>query len=261
MQIVRVLDTDGNVQVGRRDGEVVRRIEGDLFGTFEVTDRAVSVGKLLAPVQPPNIFAIGRNYVEHAAETGAEVPEQPVVFIKATTSLNDPGGPIILPTVAKTVDYECELAVVIGKTARNVSEGDALGYVLGYTCANDISARYWQRKLGQWARAKSFDSFCPLGPWIETDIADPNDLAISTTLNGEVLQQASTSQMIFPVRKLISFLSADLTLLPGTVLLTGTPSGVGMARDPQVWLADGDEVTVAIEGIGELTNPVAASAG
>jgi len=258
MRMVRILNSDGDIVFGRQDGEHVLRIDGDVFGTFSVSDEPVAVRRRLAPVAPPNIFAIGLNYRAHAAESGADIPDAPVVFIKATTSLNDPGAPIVLPAVAQSVDYECELAVVIGKRARDVSEAEALDYVLGYTCANDVSARYWQRRLGQWARAKSFDTFCPLGPWIETEVADPNALAISTRLNGQLMQQASTADMIFPVRVLVSFLSRDLTLLPGTVILTGTPPGVGIARQPPVRLAAGDEVTIAIEGIGELTNPVVA---
>ncbi len=259
MQIVRVVDGDGQTVFGRQQGERVLRIDGDPFGESSPTDEPVTVRRRLAPVAPPNIFAIGLNYRAHAAESGSAIPDAPVVFIKATTSLNDPGAPIVLPAVSQSVDYECELAIVIGRRARNVSESDALDHVLGYTCANDVSARHWQRRLGQWARAKSFDTFCPLGPWIETDIADPNALAISTRLNGQVMQEANTADMIFSVRELVSFLSRDLTLLPGTVILTGTPPGVGMARQPPVWLTPGDEVTVAIEGIGELTNPVAAA--
>jgi 2-keto-4-pentenoate hydratase/2-oxohepta-3-ene-1,7-dioic acid hydratase in catechol pathway len=173
-----------------------------------------------------------------------------------------PGGPIELPRKlpSQSVDYECELAVVIGKRCKNVSRADALKYVLGYTCANDVSARDWQLNLGggQWCQGKSFDTFCPLGPAIVTtdDIPNPDTLRIRTHLNGEVLQDWNTSDMIFDVRALIEFLSASKTLLPGTVILTGTPHGVGFARKPPVWLKAGDTITVEIEKIGSLTNPV-----
>jgi len=256
MQIVRVLTVDNRVCLGQRDGQAVRRIEGDLFSQFRVTDERLSVARLLAPLEPPNIFAIGLNYREHARETGKDIPTDPVVFAKATTSVIGPGEPIVLPRVSQTVDYECELAVVIGQRARDVSADQALDYVLGYTCANDVSERYWQKHLGQWVRAKSFDTFCPLGPWIETEISDPNALRLSTTLNRQVMQSSSTADMIFSVRQLVSFLSQGLTLLPGTLILTGTPPGVGAARTPPVFLKSGDTVAVTVEGIGELTNPV-----
>jgi 2-keto-4-pentenoate hydratase/2-oxohepta-3-ene-1,7-dioic acid hydratase in catechol pathway len=242
---------------GRHDGQRVLKMKGDPFaGELGVTDEPVQVARLLAPVAPPNIFAIGMNYREHARETGREVPGQPVVFMKAVTSLNHPDSPIVLPAVSSKVDYEAELAVVIGRQAKNVSQERALDYVLGYTCANDVSERYWQRLLGQWVRGKSFDTFCPLGPWIETEIATPDALRVSCRLNGLTMQDSTTADMIFSVSALISFLSQDLTLLPGTVILTGTPPGVGEARNPPVFLKGGDRVTVAVEGIGELSNPV-----
>lgn len=259
MQIVRVQTDDNRVLFGRRDGQIVRRIEGDIFGQFQVSDETLRVRRLLAPLAPTNIFAIGLNYREHARETGKDIPSDPVVFAKATTSVVGPDDAIVLPAVSQKVDYECELAVVIGRAARDVSAEDALDYVLGYACANDVSERYWQARLGQWVRAKSFDTFCPLGPWIETDVADPNALRISTRLNGQVMQDSSTADMIFNVRHLVHFLSQGLTLLPGTVILTGTPPGVGVARKPPVFLKDGDTVTVSIEGIGELSNPVRAA--
>lgn len=259
MQIVRVQTTDNRVCLGRRDSQTIFRIEGDLFGQYRPTDERLSVRRLLAPLEPPNIFAIGLNYREHARETNKEIPSDPVVFAKATTSVIGPDEPIVLPAVSKSVDYECELAVVIGRTARDVPAEAALDYVLGYTCANDVSERYWQQRLGQWVRAKSFDTFCPLGPWIETEIADPNALRLSTRLNGQVMQDSTTADMIFSVRQLVSFLSQGLTLRPGTVILTGTPPGVGVARKPPVFMKPGDTVTVKVEGIGELTNPVRAA--
>lgn len=258
MRIVRVREPDGRISFGQQTVNQVLRIQGDLFGLYHVTDEPLPVGQVLSPVEPPNIVAIGLNYRQHAIETGAEIPTDPVVFAKFTTSLNHPGAPIVLPAGATTVDYECELAVIIGRTAKNVPEEHALDYVLGYTCANDVSERTWQKRLGQWVRAKSFDTFCPLGPWIETDIPDPNALRLSTRVNGQLVQDSTTADMIFSVPKIVSYLSRDMTLLPGTVILTGTPPGVGVARKPPLFLKAGDEVTVAVEGIGELTNPVVA---
>jgi 2-keto-4-pentenoate hydratase/2-oxohepta-3-ene-1,7-dioic acid hydratase in catechol pathway len=218
--------------------------------------------KLLAPVEPVAIFAIGLNYRQHAIETGAKIPDFPVLFMKNIAAVQNPGDPIILPRHLRSdeVDYECELAVVIGERCRNASQADALKYVRGYTCANDVSARDWQKRRsgGQWCRAKSFDTFCPLGPVLVTpdEIPNPNALNIRTLVNGEVLQQSNTGDMIFDVPTLIEFLSGSTTLLPGTVILTGTPSGVGMARTPARWLQPGDVVMVEIEKIGALTNPV-----
>ncbi len=216
--------------------------------------------KLLPPVEPPNIIAIGTNYMGHIQETKAPTPERPLIFLKATTSLAAPGDQILLPRIAPDhVDFEAELAVVIGKTARHVSERDALDHVFGYTCANDVTQRLCQKTLDQqWARGKSFDTFCPLGPWIETELADPQTLAIRSRLNGKVMQESNTALLIFNVRKLISYISDAMTLLPGTVLLTGTPDGVGVARNPPVFLRDGDVIEVEIDGIGTLRNPVRA---
>jgi 2-keto-4-pentenoate hydratase/2-oxohepta-3-ene-1,7-dioic acid hydratase in catechol pathway len=222
------------------------------------------VSKRLAPVAPAAILCIGKNYGKHAAETNAEVNPWPVLFTKGLNSVQHPGDPIELPRHLRStkVDYEGELAVVIGTRAKNVAREDALDYVLGYTCANDVSARDWQieRGGGQWCRGKTFDTFCPLGPRLVTadEVPDPNDLTVRTTLNGSVVQEACTDEMICDVPALIEFLSGSTTLLPGTVILTGTPAGVGMAQDPQRWLAPGDEVTVEISGIGALTNPVVA---
>jgi 2-keto-4-pentenoate hydratase/2-oxohepta-3-ene-1,7-dioic acid hydratase in catechol pathway len=184
------------------------------------------------------------------------VPKAPLLFINATSCVIAPNDPIVIPNVAPSqVDYEAELAVVIKKAARRVSEKDALKYVLGYTCGNDVSARDCQTGDGQWARAKSFETFCPLGPWIETDL-DPTKLAIRGRLNGQTMQDANTSLMVFSVAFLISYLSQGMTLLPGTVIMTGTPAGVGFARKPPVYLKPGDVFEVDIEGIGVLRNPV-----
>ena len=263
MKIIRFQDSSGVTHYGSQqaDGSALI-IEGDIFGSFKVTDRKADVKKLLAPVQPTIILCIGLNYRHHAAESGLPAPENPVLFIKNPASVQNPGDPIRLPQKLKSdsVDYECELAVVIGKTATNVSKADALKHVLGYTCANDVSARDWQKNGGggQWCRGKTFDTFCPLGPVLVTtdEITNPNALTIKTIVNGETVQDWNTNDMIFDVPTLIEFLSADTTLLPGTVIITGTPHGVGMARKPPLWLKNGDTVTIEIEKIGALTNPV-----
>jgi len=259
MRIYRVLDEHSQITYAAESDGLFRRIEGDVFADYGIVDEGVRPARILAPVAPPNVFAIGLNYRAHARETHKPIPTDPVVFAKATTSLIGPGEPIVLPAAGPDhVDYEVELAVVIGKTCRNVRAADAADYVLGYTVANDVSARDWQQRLGQWVRAKSFDSFCPLGPCIQTDL-DPADVPLAATLNGQLMQQSTTADLIFSVPELVEFLSADLTLLAGTVILTGTPSGVGVARSPQVFLRDGDTITCSAEGIGELTNPVVAA--
>lgn len=263
MKIIRFQDASGNIAHASQqaDGSALV-IEGDIFGSYRVTDRKADVAKLLAPINPRSILCIGLNYRHHAAESGAAVPEHPVLFMKSPGVLQNPGDPILLPTHLKSnsVDYECELAVVIGKAAKNVSKENALDYVLGYTCANDVSARDWQKNGGggQWCRGKTFDTFLPLGPVLVTtdEIPNPNELAIKTILNGETVQDWNTNDMIFDVPTLIAFLSASTTLVPGTVIITGTPHGVGMARTPPLWLKAGDSVTIEIEKIGALTNPV-----
>lgn len=263
MKIIRYSDSQGNIAhaAQQADGSALV-IEGDIFGDHRVTDRQAEVVKLLSPVQPFAIICIGLNYKFHAEETKAAIPQHPVVFMKLPNVVQHPDEPILLPTHLKSdkVDYECELAVIIGKTAKNVSKADALRHVLGYTCANDVSARDWQKHGGggQWCRGKSFDTFCPLGPVLVTadEIPNPNRLAIKTVLNGQTMQDWNTDDMIFDVPTLIEFLSGSTTLMPGTVILTGTPHGVGMARTPPVFMQDGDVVSVEIEGIGTLTNPV-----
>jgi 2-keto-4-pentenoate hydratase/2-oxohepta-3-ene-1,7-dioic acid hydratase in catechol pathway len=223
----------------------------------------IEVAKWLAPLEPAAIFCIGLNYRAHAAETGATLPETPVLFMKPVTAVAAPGSPIMLPSACEhgpEVDYEAELAVIIGTKARNVAAENALEYVLGYTCANDVSARRWQKHAGggQWIRGKGFDTFCPLGPVLVTadEIRDPQDLPIGSVLNGQTMQSSNTGDMIFTVAELIAFISRDTTLLPGTVILTGTPEGVGFARKPPVYLTDGDTIEVTIDGIGTLSNPV-----
>ena len=236
-------------------------LEGSLSAGFQDTGVHVE-GKLLAPLDPRAILCIGLNYRRHAEETGAAIPQYPVLFMKSPGAVQHPNDPIILPRKLRSdkVDYECELAVVIGKLAKNVARENALEYVLGYTCANDVSARDWQKEGGggQWCRGKTFDTFCPLGPVLVTpdQIPNPNALTIATRVNGETLQEAGTDDMIFDIPTLIEFLSGSTTLLPGTVILTGTPHGVGTARTPPRWLLPGDTVEVEISGIGVLRNPV-----
>jgi 2-keto-4-pentenoate hydratase/2-oxohepta-3-ene-1,7-dioic acid hydratase in catechol pathway len=262
MQIVRFL-YGGRIRVGQKvDESTALEIEGDLFGPHRVTDRRMQIDKLLAPLIPADILCIGLNYRDHAAESNSAIPENPMLFIKSGNTLNNPFDPIPVPRRSDQIDYEAELAVVIGKTAKYVSRHNALDYVLGYTCANDVSARDWQRDKslggGQFARGKSFDGFCPLGPWIVTkeEIPDPNSLHIKTFLNGQTMQDHTTGDMIFDVPALIESLSSTMTLRPGSVILTGTPQGVGFARKPPVWMRDGDIVAVEIERIGRLENPV-----
>lgn len=270
MRLVRFLDPRGRTTFGARqtDGSVHRLVESP-FGSepppeHRLEDDPVEVERLLAPVDPPAVLGIGLNYRRHAEESGATVPDYPVLFTKPSTSVLPPGESVELPRHLRSekVDYECELAVVIGERCKNVSPDEVYDHVLGYTCANDVSARDWQleRGGGQWTRGKSFDTFSPLGPAVVTtdEITDPHELAIRTRLNGETVQDWTTSDMIFEVPEIVSFLSGSTTLLPGTVILTGTPHGVGMAQDPPRWLKPGDEVTVEIEGIGALTNSVRA---
>ncbi len=265
MEIVRIQDVDGRISYGAEEGNAVYRIDGDVFGDYQKTDEKLKPVRRLSPILPIAIYGIGLNYREHAEETGAEVPECPVVFCKGLGSVLDPDGVIELPRRLHSdqVDYEAELAVVIGKRCKNVSVEDALDYVLGYTCANDVSARDWQKRPGgggQWTRGKSFDTFCPLGPSLVTidQIPDPQILPIRSFVNGKIMQESFTGDMIFSIAEIISFLSGSTTLFSGTVILTGTPSGVGMASKPPKYLKSGDRVTVEITGIGCLDNRVEA---
>lgn len=216
--------------------------------------------KLLAPITNPNkVVAIGLNYMDHIKESNAQVPKLPIMFTKYTTSIVGPGDEVRWdPELTAKVDWEVELAVVIGKPTYRVSEADALNYVVGYTACNDVSARDLQTERGdQWIRGKSLDTFCPLGPCIVTkdEIADPHNLKLKTIVNGKTMQDSNTSQLLFKVPYLIHYLSQAFTLLPGDVIITGTPPGVGMGMKPPVYLKDGDVMTVEVEGIGELTNP------
>ncbi|KAK3845647.1 MAG: hypothetical protein J3R72DRAFT_435338 [Linnemannia gamsii] len=242
-------------------------ITGDIYSpaSSSVSDTIVPVAKLLTPLAYVPVFrCIGLNYAKHAEETKMPIPKNPILFMKPATALQDPFGDVVIPRIAENnqADYECELAVVIGKKCKNVKEEHALDYVLGYTIGNDISTRKWQGNnlgSGQWCFSKSFDTFAPLGPCLVSKelIKDPNQLAIRTRLNGKLMQDSSTSDMIFNVPRLIAFLSQSTTLMPGDVILTGTPEGVGFKRDPPVYLQHGDHVVCEIETIGELHNTVA----
>lgn len=263
MKLFRYQTKKGATEYGASiDDGPIRRIDGDIFGQIKLTDEEADVSRLLAPVDPRSIIGIGLNYRRHAEESGMGLPEHPVVFFKGPGALQHPDEPIVLPRHLRSdeVDYECELAIVIGKACKNASKDDALTYVLGYTCANDVSARDWQIRWGgsQWSRGKSFDTFCPLGPNITTvdELGGASDLGIRTRISGETVQDWTTSDLIFDVPALVAFLSGSTTLHPGTVILTGTPHGVGMAARPPRWLRPGDEVEIEIDGIGTLSNPV-----
>jgi 2-keto-4-pentenoate hydratase/2-oxohepta-3-ene-1,7-dioic acid hydratase in catechol pathway len=264
MKIIRFLSDQNREMCGLYEPELEDQalvIQGDLFGDFEVTSKLARIGSILPPVYPCNILALGLNYRQHADETSVSYPEIPILFLKATTSVIGHLSPILLPEAGPAnVDYEAELAVIIGKKVKNMSRSEAMGAILGYTCANDVSARDWQieKQKKQWARGKSFDTFCPLGPYLVTrdEIPDPQNLRIRTVLNDKTVQDSNTYDMIFDVPAIISDLSKSMTLLPGTVILTGTPEGVGFTRQPPIYLHDGDIVTIEIESIGKLINPV-----
>ncbi|MCU0286061.1 MAG: fumarylacetoacetate hydrolase family protein [Acidobacteria bacterium] len=264
MKIIRFLTEANNICYGvvsSQEDEKANLIKGNIFETFSITSGQAVVKKILSPVIPPNIIGIGLNYAKHADETGIRYPEIPVMFLKGVNSVIGHLDAIILPKAGPNeVDYEAELAIIIGKTARNVPVSDAMNYVLGYCCANDVSARDWQikKQKTQWCRGKSFDTFCPLGPYLVTadEIPNPNHLDIQAEINGNIFQKSNTADMIFDVPTLISDLSQSMTMLPGTVILTGTPEGVGFTRKPPVFLKEGDRVTISIEKLGCLTNPV-----
>lgn len=249
MRVCRVAMGD-EISYGVVEGEAVALVRGHPFGQVEPDGRVLrlSDARLIAPVLPSKIVAVGRNYAAHAREMGGEVPAEPMVFLKPSTSVVGPGEPILLPWQSEHVEHEAELAVVIGRLCRNVPEDAVPDVVLGYTCANDVTARDLQRLDGQWGRAKGFDSFCPLGPWIQTDL-DPDDVLVRCTVNGSIRQEGSTVDMVRTVAELVSWISGVMTLLPGDVILTGTPAGVGP-------IVAGDQVSVEIEGIGALVNPV-----
>ncbi|WP_242901343.1 fumarylacetoacetate hydrolase family protein [Actinomadura terrae] len=250
MRIARFA-TDEGMSFGVVEENTVAAIAAHPFGDLTFTGQRLPLAdvRLLAPILPSKVIAIGKNYADHAREMGGEAPAEPVLFAKPSTAVIGPGEAVAYPRrLSERVDYEGELALVIGRMCREVPASRAADVILGYTCANDVTARDLQKKDGQWTRAKGFDTFCPLGPWIETEV-DPADLAISTTVNGEVRQDARTSQLLHAVPDLVAYVSQVMTLLPGDVILTGTPAGVGP-------LEIGDEVTVTIENVGSLTNRV-----
>ena len=266
MKIVRYQDAAGKIQYAAEEGPVYFRIDGDVFGNYRVTRDPARISVMLAPIAPPTIWCIGQNYRRHADEVGMSSGDFPVVFAKGVNAVQAPGAPIELPLRAGSteIDYEGELVAIIGKRCKDVTREQALDYVLGYTCGNDVSSRDWQLKKGgtQWSRGKGFDTFAPMGPCLVTadEIRDPSGLRIQTHVNGRVMQDATTSDMVRDVPALIEFLSQSTTLLPGTAIFTGTPHGVGMAQNPPLWLKDGDEVSVTIEKIGTLTNIVRGAA-
>jgi len=239
----------GAIDAGSED---IRILRGTFFDDPIPTGEQVPLAdvRLLAPVLPSKAVCVGKNYAAHAAEFGTEVPDEPLLFLKPSTAIAGPGDPLQLLPISTRVDYEGELAVVIGRLARHVRAEDAYRYILGFTCANDVTLRDLQKMDDQWARAKGFDGSCPLGPWVETEL-DPIDIRVETRLNGEIRQAAQTSDMVFGVAELIEYITEFMTLLPGDVLLTGTPEGVGR-------LSDGDVVEVEVEGVGTLSNPVVA---
>jgi 2-keto-4-pentenoate hydratase/2-oxohepta-3-ene-1,7-dioic acid hydratase in catechol pathway len=245
---------EGEVRYGVVEGSEVLELPGHPFAapgqvlTTTGTARDLDEVRLLAPVIPSKVIGIGKNYADHAAEMGGAAPERPLMFLKPTTALIGPDEPIVLPPESAEVHFEAELALVIGRLCRRVTADEAHSVILGYTCANDVTARDLQRADGQWTRAKGFDTFCPLGPWIDTDL-DPGDVSVECEVNGTTTQRASTSTLIHGVPELVEAVSAVMTLLPGDVILTGTPAGVGP-------LSAGDEVAVTVSGLGTLVNPV-----
>ena len=256
MRFVRFTVAD-RIAYGVVDGEgddqaalTVTAIDGHPFAPYERTQAVFPIAdvRLLPPVLPSKVIGVGKNYADHAAELGGEAPQTPVLFLKPSTAIVGDAEAIMLPSQSAQVEHEGELAVVIGRLAREVPESRVADVVLGYSCANDVTARDLQRGDGPWTRAKGFDSFCPLGPWIATGV-DPTDLGMQTHVNGELRQSGRTSQMVHPVSELVQFVSSVMTLLPGDVILTGTPAGVGP-------LVDDDTVTVTIEQVGTLTNHV-----
>ncbi len=254
MKIARFLDDD-QIKYGRVKGEdIFIAHDDDISSALRYGPRKVKLDevKLLAPCQPGKVVAVGLNYADHARETNLPIPDEPVIFLKPASAVIGPLEEIVCPPSSRRVDYEAELALIVGRRARNVSVAEAAHYIFGYTCSNDVTARDLQRQDGQWTRSKSFDSFCPLGPWTVTDL-DASDLAISCRVNGQVRQAGSTRDMIFSPAELLSFISHIMTLEAGDVIMTGTPAGIGPIQP-------GDVVEVEIDGIGVLRNPVVAGA-
>jgi 2-keto-4-pentenoate hydratase/2-oxohepta-3-ene-1,7-dioic acid hydratase in catechol pathway len=249
MKFARALVQD-EIRFAVLEDDKARLIEGSVFDEFELTDEIHPLNsvRLLAPSEPSKVVCVGLNYAEHARETNMPVPDEPILFIKPATSVIGPGEAIVYPEMTKRMDYEAELGVVIKKKMKDIPAAQAGNYLLGYTCLNDVTARDLQRKDGQWTRSKSFDTFCPIGPWVVDDI-DPNNADICLYLNGEARQVSNTKEFVFGVEDLLSFISQVMTLLPGDVVGTGTPSGIGPMKK-------GDQVEVRIEGVGSLKNKV-----
>ena len=265
MRIARILESGGRETYAIEEDDGLIRAGGDPFaGGLRPVGERIEAKHWLAPIEPRAILCIGKNYLAHAQEFDGTAPEYPVLFMKNPAAATGHEQPVIIPKVCEDeVDYEGELAVVIGMAARDVAPEDALGHVLGYTAANDISARIWQKDKGgsQWCRGKGFDSFAPMGPVLVTadEFGDSGGVALRTRVNGDERQSGNTDDMLYSIAELIAFLSQDTTLLPGTVILTGTPEGVGWARTPKVTLKPGDEIEVEIDGIGVLRSPVEAA--
>lgn len=252
MRIVRYQINGEAPKYGWLLDEKVGEIQGDLFGQYRRRDAKTPLAdvKLLPPCEPTKILCVGRNYVEHAKELGNEVPKVPLIFMKPPSAIISDGETILLPPQSKQVEHEAELVAVIGKRGRHIPIEEAKNYILGYTIGNDVTARDLQKIDDQWTRAKGFDTFCPFGPWIDTDF-DPADAVVTCRVNGQMRQMASTRDMVFNVPTLVAYISSVMTLEPGDLIFTGTPSGVGE-------LKNGDEVVVEIEGLGKLSNPVRA---
>lgn len=249
MKYIRFTNCENEIGYGFVEGEKVQLLDGTFLDPkSKPIDRWLSFDEitLLAPVEPSKVVCVGLNYLRHIQEMGHLLPEDPVIFIKAQTSIIGPKAEIIYPKISQRVEFEAELAVIIGKTIKDISEDEAANAIFGYTCANDVTARDLQKKDGQWTRGKSFDTFCPIGPWVVTGI-DPSQLDIQLILNGEIKQSSNTQYFMNSVPKLVSFISQVMTLYPGDVVLTGTPEGVGPMQS-------GDEVIVRIQNIGELRN-------
>jgi 2-keto-4-pentenoate hydratase/2-oxohepta-3-ene-1,7-dioic acid hydratase in catechol pathway len=250
MRFARFLTKEKTIHFGWVNEDRLGLVEGDIFGEYRRLETSIPLKNitLLPPIEPGKIVCLGRNYVEHAREQGAEVPESPLIFLKAQTAVIADRDEIQLPVQSNQVEHEAELVVVIGKKGRWIPVEQALQYVFGYTIGNDVTARDLQHKDGQWTRSKSFDTFCPVGPWIETEL-DPSDTLITCRVNSELRQMASTREMVFTVPQIVAYISTIMTLLPGDLIFTGTPAGIGP-------LVNGDEVEVEIEGIGVLRNSV-----
>lgn len=248
--IVRFQDQEQNIRYGVLKDETIHVIVGDIFADYKVTDETVSVGdvKLLAPTEPSKVVCIGLNYVDHAKEVNLEIPKEPLIFLKPNTTVIATGDDVIYPEQTNHVEYEAELGIVIGKKTKNIEKEEAKEAIFGYTIANDVTARDLQFSDGQWTRGKSFDTFCPIGPGIVRDI-DPSNLNITLHVNGELKQNSNTKNLIFDVEYIVSYVSKVMTLLPGDVIITGTPYGVGPVEP-------GDEMVVRIDGLGELRNKI-----